>query len=269
MSRLGLISGFWLLLAPAAAIAVEPAELALRLQPHRVIYSLVLKTLDTTGGVVDARGAISYEFAETCDGWTTKHTFRLGLTRQDSNEKMVRTDYTSWESKDGLNFRFTTRTLTDGQETENRSGRATLDSHGGPGRAIVEGKGARKDIALPRNTTFPTWHTLVVLAGARNGEPIIWRHMFDGSNEGKITGIHVVIKDEVPAQRAALFDQPGWRFRASYFDPPQADKNVPTYRIIMTITEGGVTTAMVLDYDDFELESKVERIEPLPRARCN
>ncbi len=257
MTRTTFMPVIALFMASSAAGAVEPADLASRLQPHRVLYSLNLRTLATTGGVVDARGAISYEFAEACDGWTTKHTFRLGLTRQDSNEKVIRTDYTSWESKDGLHFRFTTRTLTDGQETENRSGRATLDAPGGPGRAIVEGKGVRKDIALPPNTTFPTWHTLIVLAGARNGETSIWRQLFDGSNEGKITGIHAVIKDEVPAQNAALFDQPGWRFRASYFDPPQADKTVATYRIDMTVTEGGVTTAMKLDYDDYEHESKI------------
>jgi hypothetical protein len=258
-----------LIVGPARA--ADPSSLVSRLQPHRVVYSLNLKSLGTGSGVVDARGVIAYEFAESCDGWQTKHTFRLGLTRQDSAEKVVRTDYSSWESKDGLSFRFTTRTTTDGQETENRSGRASLERADGKGRAIVEGRGARKEVPLPVGTVFPTWHTLLVLASARAGEPILWRRMFDGSSEGKLTGIHAVIMEPVAgakAEPAALMAQPAWRYRATYFDPPQVDKERPTYQIEMTVNEAGVTTQMTLDYEEFVLEAAIERIEPLPRARC-
>jgi hypothetical protein len=259
------------LLSGDLARAADPSSLVRGLQPHRVLYALNVKSLSTDSGVVDARGVIAYEFADSCDGWNTKHTFRLGLTRQDSTEKIVRTDYTSWEAKDGLSFRFNTRTTTDGQETENRSGRATLERGEGKGRAIVEGRGARKDISLPPGTVFPTWHTLLVLASARAGEHMFWRRMFDGSSEGKLTGIHATIMEPVAgakAEPAALMAPPAWRFRATYFDPPQVDKDRPTYEIEMTVNEAGVTTQMTLDYHEFVLEAAIERIEPLPRARC-
>jgi hypothetical protein len=267
---LGIFASF-ALAAPAGAQTIDPAVLAQRLQPHRVIYSLRVANIGTTSGVVDARGAISYEFAEACDGWNTKHTFRLGITRSEATEKVVITDYTSWEAKDGLSFNFTSRTRTDGQETENRSGRATLDRRGGSGRAIVEGKGQRRDLVIPAGTTFPTWHTLVVLAAAKSGDTVVWRTLFDGSGDGKISGVHVGVQgSEAPgnAEPAALMAHIGWRFRAAYYDPSQPDKERPTYRVAMTVNEAGVTTAMQLDYDDFVLEAKIERIEALPKPSC-
>ena len=105
----------------------------------------------------------------------------------------------------------------------------------------------------------------------RAGEKIVWRYMFDGSSEGKINGVHAVVVNPVPAaaiEPAALFAQPGFRFKLTFFDPPQEDKERPNYKVDMTVNEAGVTTAMVLEYSDFSLEAKIEKIEPLPKPSC-
>jgi hypothetical protein len=259
------------LAAPAAAeIAVTP-DLVAKVQPHRAIYSLTAKTIAPTGGVADAGGAIAYELSEECGRWLTKHTFLLSIVRQDAKERVIRTDYTSWEAKDGLSFGFETRTKSDGQETESRTGRAQLERIGGPGKAVLEGKGPRKEIALPAATSFPTWHVLERVAAGRAGEKIVWRHMFDGSSEGKVNGVHAVVVDPVPAasiQPAALFAHPGFRLKLTFFDPPQEDKVRPNYKVDMTVNEAGVTTAMVLEYSDFSLAAKIEKIETLPKPAC-
>jgi len=257
--------------APAAAEAPVTPDLVAKVQPHRGIYSLKARTLTPTGGVSDAGGAISYEMAEECGRWLTKHTFLLNIVRQDAKERSIRTEYTSWEAKDGLTFGFETRTTTDGQETEQRSGRAELTRIGGPGKATIEGKGQRKDIALPAGTSFPTWHILELLAAGRAGEKIVWRNTFDGSSEGKVNGVHAVLIEAVPAatiQPAALFAHPGLRMRLTFYDPPGEDKERPSYKVDMTVNEGGVTTAMILEYTDFSIEAKIEKIETLPRPQC-
>jgi len=259
------------LATPAAAdIAVTP-ELVAKVQPHRAIYSLKAKTIAPTGGVADADGAIAYELSEECGRWLTKHTFLLGIVRQDAKERTIRTDYTSWEAKDGLSFGFETRTKSDGQETESRTGRAQLERIGGPGKAVLEGKGPRKEISFPAGTSFPTWHILELIAAGRSGEKIVWRHMFDGSSEGKVNGVHAVVVDTVPAstiQPAALFAQPGFRLKLTFFDPPQEDKERPNYKVDMTVNQAGVTTAMTLEYSDFSLTANIEKIETLPKPTC-
>jgi len=257
---------------PAAAEVSVPPDLVAKTQPHRAIYSLKAKTVTPTGGVADADGAISYALSEECGRWLTKHTFLLNIVRQDAKERSIRTDYTSWEAKDGLTFGFETRTKTDGQETEFRTGRAELERIGGPGKAVIEGRGPRKEIALPSGTSFPNWHILELITAARAGEKIIWRNMFDGSSEGKINGVHAVVVDAVPAasiQPAAIYAHPGFRLKLTFFDPPrEEDKERPNYKVDMTVNEAGVTTAMILEYTDFSLVAKIEKIETLPRPTC-
>jgi hypothetical protein len=256
---------------PAAAEAAVTPELVAKIQPHRAIYSLRAKTLSATGGVSDAQGAIAYEVAEECGRWLTKHNFLLKIVRHDAKERTIRTDYSSWEAKDGLAFGFNTRTTSDGAETESRNGRAELTRIGGAGKAVIEGKGERKEIALPAGTSFPTWHILELLAAGRAGEKIVWRNTFDGSSDGKISGVHALIVEAVPApaiQPAALFAHPGLRMKLTFYDPPGEDKDRPSYRVDMTVNEAAVTTAMTLEYTDFSVEAKIEKIETLPKPRC-
>ncbi len=256
---------------PAAAQSAVTPELVAKVQPHRAIYSLKAKTIDPDGGISDADGAIAYELSEECGRWITKHTFLLNIVKQDSKERSIRTDYTSWEAKDGLAFGFETRTKSDGQDTEHRTGRAELQRAGGPGKAVIEGRGPRKEIALPAGTSFPTWHMLELIAAGRAGEKIVWRNMFDGSSEGKLNGVYAVLVDPVPAamiEPAALFAHRGFRMKLTFFDPPQEDKERPNYKVDMTVNEAGVTTAMVLEYSDFSLDTKIEKIETLPKPAC-
>jgi hypothetical protein len=260
-----------MLAAPAAAETIVSPDLIAKVQPHRAIYSFRAKSVAPANGVADAAGAISYELSEDCGRWLTKHTFVLRIVRNDAKERTIRTDYTSWETKDGLTFGFETRTKTDGQETEYRTGRAEFQRIGGPGKAVVEGRGPRKDIALAPGTDFPTRHILELIAAGRSGEKTVWRTMFDGSGEGKVNGVFAVFVETVPAaaiQPAALFAYPGLRMKLSFFDPPGEDKERPSYKVDMTVNEASVTTAMTLEYSDFSLEAQIEKIETLPRAQC-
>jgi hypothetical protein len=273
------LSSFCLGSVAAAALAAAPAsaeihvtpDLVAKVQPHRAIYSLKLKAVDPSGGVADANGAIAYELRADCQRWLTKHSFVLSIVRQDERERSIRTDYTSWETKDGLGFGFETRTRTDGRETELRTGRATLERIGGPGKAVIESKGSRREVDLPAGTDFPTWHILELLAAGRAGEKIVWRNTFDGSGDGKVNGVFAVLSKEAPAssiEPASLFGYPSLRMHLTFFDPPGEGKERPTYKVDMTVNEASVTTAITMKYKDFSLVSKIEKIESLPRPSC-
>lgn len=272
----------WTLLAPVAALAlgsaapaaaesaVSPALVA-KVQPHRAIYSLKAKTIESGGGVADADGAIAYELREECGRWLTKHTFVLHIVRNDQRERTVRTDYTSWETKNGLSFGFETRTGTDGKDGDISTGQATLERIGGPGKAVVDAKGKTSEIALPAGTDFPTWHVLELIAASRAGTKTAWRHMFDGSNGGKVNGVFAVFAETVPAasiEPAALFAHPAMRMNLTFYDPPGEGKERPSYKVDMTVNEASVTTGMTLQYSDFSLVAKIEKIETLPRPSC-
>lgn len=254
----------------SAEIVVTP-DLVAKVQPHRAIYSLKAKSVAIDGNVSDADGAIAYELAEECGRWVTKHTFVLKVVRHETRERVIRTDYSSWEAKDGKSFGFETKTKTDGADSEARKGTAALERPGGPGKATLESGAKRSEIALPAGTDFPTWHILELIAAARAGEKIVWRHMFDGSSDGKVNGVHGVMIGAVPPatiEPAALFAHPGVRMKLTFFDPPGEDKERPSYKVDMTVNDAGVTTAMILEYSDFSLESAIEKIEALPKPAC-
>lgn len=256
--------------AALAQSAVTP-DLVAKVLPHRAIYSLKAKTVAIDGNVSDADGAIAYELSEQCDRWITKHTFMLRVVRHDAKERVVRTDYTSWETKDGTKFGFETKTSTDGTANEVRKGTATFERPGGPGKATLESGTRTRSITLPAGTDLPTRHILELQAAARAGEKIVWRHMFDGSSDGKVNGVHAIVIGALPAatvEPAALFAHPGVRFKLSFFDPPGEGKDRPSYKVDMSVNDAGVTTAMTLEYSDFSLESSIEKIETLPRPTC-
>src|SRR5690606_2465042 len=97
----------------------------------------------------------------------------------------------SWESKDGRQYRFFIRRFDGNGEVEPVRGEATLNDDGS-GRAVFHEPQAR-EVTLPRGTLFPTAHTHHVLAQAARGAAPVWTQVFDGSGEGTPFGVSAVL----------------------------------------------------------------------------
>lgn len=263
-----------LALAPAPAAAATLASLAAQLQPHKAIYELKVATIDPTSKVAEVSGAIYYEFGETCTSWTVRHKFRMAVVRASRPEVETLTDFNSTESKDGLNFQFTSTTRTNGQVSDRLKGVATLSSIGGPGTVVLTAP-ERKEASLPAGTLFPTYHSLRLSQIAQEGKTHFWATVFDASDKEKYSGVNVVILGPVasridpatspPAQ--ALVDAPGVRARVSYYDTGRVDAK-PGYELTLRLNNNGVTPGMTLDYGQFTLKAILRAIEPLPKPKC-
>ena len=267
--------GLTLLVAGAAPAGAETIEaLGAKLRPHKAIYELQVHTIDPTSKVAEVNGAIYYEFGETCTAWTVRHKFRLAVVRASRPEVETLTDFNSTETKDGLSFRFSSTTKTDGQESERLVGAATLQSIGGPGEVVLTSPEAKRS-ALPAGTLFPTYHTLRLGQLAQEGKTQFWSTVFDGSDKAKHSGVNVVILGLVQPQiepatvppGRALTNAPGVRARVSYFDSDKADAK-PGYELTLRLNSNGVTPEMMIDYGQFTLKAVLRAIEPLPRPKC-
>lgn len=259
-----------LALSPARADGVSPAAISAalaKLAPHRVIYELTPVTLGTHIGPHDARGAMAFELAETCQAWEAKHIFRVNVVLPEKEVRSIRSDFAGSESKDGLTFRFTNKTMIDGRLTETTEGRAALPRHGAPGRAELAGPKPRV-VDLPADTVYPVWHNAVVIAAAAAGEKTVWRPLFDGSGEGKISTVNAVIVAAVPAPEAghALLRRPGWRMTMTFFD--RTPDGAPTQTMDAIMLDNGVIAEFTFRSRDFTLRSAIKTIEPLPKPRC-
>jgi hypothetical protein len=300
----GRLSGLvFCLLAVSQAVA-SAAEIS----PHRALYSMTLASAKPSSGVLGASGAMVYEWGETCDGWTVQQRFRLRLIYADSDPVELTSSLVSWESKDGLNYRFNERRLKNGDPDEELRGDAHLDGVGGAGKAEFT-KPQDKTFVLPAGTLFPTAHTILLIDRANKGETFISRNVFDGATLENASQISAVIgpltpppaaKHDNPKAEAVTANGPASGGKQSgdaksaemkpnqapadtlsnpLLDRPSwrvrlaffsadANEDEPDYELGMRLFENGVSTDMVLDYTDYVVSAKLDDIEPLPKPSC-
>ena len=261
----------------AAAVAVVlslagQAEAA-NFLPHRAIYALTLAKDQTDfGAVVDARGKLQFEWEDVCDGWSVRQRTQIIVTHKDDSEVAFGWSLNSWESKDGLSYRFfIRRLLADGENLETR-GSAQLESEGGVGQASFTAPEER-EIELPRGTIFPTRHSLDVIAAVESGEVPLWRVVFDGSGDEGLYGINVALARDLPPEMKATIDSPlvrdlrSWRVGVAYFGM-DSDSAEPEFEQEMRLFPNGVVDQLLLDYGEFTLDASLADLQELPAPDC-
>jgi hypothetical protein len=276
--------GIYRLLAAAGAafLLLAPAARATDIDPHRALYSLTLGSSKMASGVLGATGAMYYEWGETCDGWTVEQRFRLRISYAESGSSELSSTLVTWESKDGLRYRFNERRLRNGEPDEELHGEAHLDGAGKGGGADFT-KPEAANLKLAPGVIFPTAHTLVLIDRALAGEQFVSRKVFDGSaveNASQITavigpkldpGATVAGEDEEkPSDAAAaspLLKHPSWRVRLAFF-PPDSTEETPDYELGMRLLSNGVSQDMELDYGDYVIKARLDEIEPLSKPSC-
>jgi len=250
--------------APAAAAGVE-------LVPYRAIYSMKLVGSRSGSAMADVRGAMYVEWSESCDGWAVTQRVRLTLVTTEEDDAETDTNYSSWESKDGRNYRFTMRSLRDGRLTEELRGDANLAENAGPGEARFTMPSGTQ-FALPKAAVFPTEHTLQLIEAARAGASYLSRVIFDGASLDGPLEVNAVIGALVEAAAPAdganvLTAGRSWRMRLAFF-PVNSQTATPDYEVGVRLFENGIADAFLLDYGAYSVLASLEKLEALPRPRC-
>lgn len=247
----------------AGALLFSHAASAVEVAPHRAIYDLSLAHAKSSSGIVDAKGSMLVEWADSCDGWTIEQRYRLTVTSDESEDSQVVVSFSTWEAKDGLSYRFFMRKMRDGDIAEEMRGRATLDARGEGGTAEFT-QPETTTVELPRGTMFPTDHTLLLIQGANRNERFITRKVFDGGEtEGPsdVTAAIGQVTDPADAKNPMLSHR-GWPMRLAFYAPDAAGSE-PDYEVGMKLLENGVAEGMTLDYGDLVVRAKLREIEAL------
>lgn len=265
---LGLVGALALLAAPALAADAD-------VQPHQALYSLSLDSAKSASGVVGATGVMFYKWGETCDGWTIEQRFRLRISYTEEDGADISSNLVTFESKDGLHYRFNERRTRNGEADEELHGEAHLDGPGKGGIAEFT-KPEASTIVLSPGTVFPTAHTLALIAAAKSGEQFVSRNVFDGASVENAGLISAVIGPPLkPAGDKALkplnsplLQRPSWQMRLAFFpaDDTNGDQTEPDYELSMRLLDNGISQDMKLDYSDYVIRAKLDEIEALPKA---
>ncbi len=240
------------------------------LAPHRAVYLLDLAAANASSGLADADGVMVIAWESTCDAWTVQQRIRLNMRTTHGDTLETDTGFTSWETVDGTEYRFSVRTYRNGQLDEELKGDARLEESGGTGEAIYsEPEGLR--IALPTGSVFPTIHTVDLIAAAQSGQNIFFRIIFDGATQQGAAEVNAVISPKMEAPQSdpadPLLDREGWPMRLAYFNLGDLAEE-PHYELGIVLLDNGVATELNMEYGDFTIAANLEHIEALPAPDC-
>jgi hypothetical protein len=254
-----------------AAPAASGAEIMPRIMPHRALYSMRLGKVRSGSGIIDAQGAMEYEWGETCGGWTIEQRYRLRMRYTESPDVDIQSNFVTWESKDGQRYRFNDREMRNGKVAQDIRGTAQLDGSGKGGVALFS-EPQPHERKLPPGVLFPSAHTILLIDAARRGEHFVVRKVFDGSADEGASEVSAVlgpkfVADPAEQKLGPLLRRPGWNFRLAFF-PADGNAEEPDYELGMKMLDDGVSVAMVIDYGEYTIDAKLDDIEPLPKPHC-
>lgn len=274
---------------PKPAFAATSAPLL----PHQAVYDLTLAKTRRNPAVDSVRGRIVYDFGgNVCDGYTTG--FRQVSQIDGGEGRQVLSDLrsTTWEDGAGKSFRFKIRTLMNGSDASLSDGVAERVNGG----VTVKLKSpVAKTIHLPGDVVFPTQQMAAIIAAAKAGKTLLELSVYDGSDSGeKVFKTLTVIGRPIgpgatPAKASAggvapsrqggdiadtaapLIHATRWPVTVSYYDSavkPDSGEQTPVYTLSFDIYDNGVSSALMLDYNEFVLSGTMAKFTPHPVKPC-
>ncbi|HXC92121.1 MAG TPA: cell envelope integrity EipB family protein [Stellaceae bacterium] len=262
------LAGLAIGLALLTGLPSGAAEIA----PHRALYTMTLGSTRGDSGVVGATGAMDYEWGETCNGWTIEQRYRLRMHYAESEDVNVTSTFVTWESKDGLRYRFNQRQTRNGELDQEIRGEARLDGPGKGGVAIFT-KPRAQTLKLAPGVLFPSAHTILLIDKAKAGVSFVTRQVFDGSTDENAVQVSAVIGTKVAVDKVSakpsspLLERPGWHIRLAFF-PVDVKAEEPDYELGMDLLDDGVSRDMDIDYGDYTIRAKLDDIEALGKPPC-
>jgi hypothetical protein len=232
------------------------------------IYDLTLakvRTHDVTG----ATGAMRFAVADGCTGWGTTQHMTLLIRNADGSLNKTVTDYMTWESKDGKTLTFTLREQDDdGKLTVDDSGTATHTGANGAG-SVAYTKPTGRLVGLPPGTLFPMAHTQTLLAAGAHGQKFVAVPLFDGTSDSGAQATFIAILGHHPPsanQFPDLAKLSSTDVDIAFYDRKNQDQN-PNFRSSMRYFDNGVATDIILDFGDFVMRGKLDKLT-IPASSC-
>lgn len=258
--------------APALTpVAPGQAIEARHLLAHRAAYRLTLDRAREGGTISAANGAMAYEMLDACEGWTTRQRFSLTITDRDGQEVETTSDYATWESRDGTRLRFALTQTTGGAVSQRIQGEAEVTPDGG---VVRYQQPEPREIALPRGTMLPNFHTIVTLNAARTGQRIVSAPLMDGTTVHGAQDSTTVLgawNPPAPVERfPALSPLASTRMRIAFFERNPDNQrgsggaSTPDYEVSLRYWENGVADEMKMDFGEFIVDGRMVEFQAIP-----
>ena len=243
--------------------------------PHKAIYDIKMVSRHSGAQVLNISGQMMFEGKITCDAWTTDHRFKLLYEYADTAPMHITSDFSTYESKDGNDFSFTSRRERNGQLFEEIRGHAALDAQKKGAAVFSLPDGLKFDLAA--ETLFPVSHTQTLLQNVSAGKKFFSTTVFDGSDQegpveinafiGKPVANIKAIVPPAPAIDNTLISSPAHNVRMAFF-PLSKPESEADYEMDVVLHDNGIISDMLIDYGDFSVTQRLVALEKLANPPC-
>ncbi|MDJ0614917.1 MAG: DUF1849 family protein [Rhizobiaceae bacterium] len=245
------------------------------LAPHRATYEVKLVNAEERSGIEGMDGRIVYELkGSECEGISIQYRF---VTRINTGRDTFVTDQqsASYESPDGKEFSFSTKSFVNDQADQNVSGSAMQTD---TGIKVVHGGAEPKELELG-DGVFTSTHLMDIMRSAKEGEAFVSHTVFDGAGDADkilksatVIGKEKTVKDAFDGEDGVqtLLNQSAWPVTMSYFETVQDNsaESLPIYEASFLLYKNGITRDLTMRYPDYELKATLSGLELLDRTAC-
>ena len=260
-----MVAGVILFLCASAS-----AQSAAGLLSHRAVYGLSKHIGSGTGDIAGVTGRLEVTFEVACDGWRMEQYIGFRLYQAEGPGLEHVAHLSGWESTNGTDFWFNTRSYQDRALSEELGGVARLDDPDAGGETRFA-KPEKQVVPLPAGTIFPARHLAELIAAAKAGRRHLTRTVFDGSTLDAPYEITAFIGAErAPGDEnipSIVSKKRSWPFRLAYFKQAAMQPS-PEFEMSAVLYENGVAGDMIYDYGDFSIDVKLRELEILPVREC-
>ncbi len=265
LGPIGFALALW---ASTATWAADPN--AADLLPHRAVYEVKLAGGENNAGFARAEGRFVLEWQNICTGFTLNQRMVTQFLPFEGNALLSDLRFSSWESANGGEFRFTLQNYFNEELSEEAEGRADRDA----GEITFQG-GEKDAVSIPRDIVFPTEFTAILLDAAKRGERFVERVVYDGAEDGGVMEATAFIGGALAPEGApkgveggeALADLKSWPVTLSYFKRGTKSE-LPDFQVTYHLYGNGISDDLRLDYGDFRLEATLSELTILEVPDC-
>ncbi len=247
------------------------------IKPHRAVYDIKLDKASERSGIKMMKGRIVYEVrGNECDGISLKYRFLTSVST--GRDQFMSDQHTStYESADGKDFNFITKSFLNEQLEETIKGRAQKTSQGINVKLV---KPSEQEFDFSK-AQFMTAYLVELIEKGRAGEHFLHGDLFDGSDGGdEVIKTSSVISAEKSVNDSkdgadediaeVLKGVKAWSISMSYFDKKsdQSSEILPIFESSFMLYENGVSGDLVMRYPDYSLKAKMVELEMFDYTPC-
>lgn len=258
--------------AAALLTVVSGAAPAADMVSHRALYSMTLHSARSGSGITAVSGEMAVDWSASCAGWTFEHRSVIDVSFNNRNSVRLGANASSWESLNGLQYRFSIRNRSDGKITETVAGAARLDVSGGTGQVDFTAPKRRKMI-LPAGTMFPVAHSIALIEAAARAPTMVTRTVFDGMSFEGAFQLSAAVGAPTRRKTAdgnglqALANRRYWPVQLAFF-PIASAAATPDHEVGMHMYDNGIADELLVNFGDFTVRSRLLKLKVLKSPAC-